>query len=106
MTGLLTRLDQTTGHVKIGGLGCRPLHRRLREGRVDAAVRPEALVVGDAIASGALRGTARRAADLGSRVEYPIGTGIGELFVTLRTQARGLRAESPSPSLSARTGSR
>ena len=82
VTGLLQRLDDETGLVAIGGLQCRLPHRGLPEGRVDVAIRPEALVLGDGAGDGALRGTVSRAAYLGSRMEYSIATEIGELFVT------------------------
>jgi len=82
VTGMLTRLDETAGLVRIGGLLYRLPHRGLPDGRVDVAVRPESLVIADGDDAGALRGTVRRAAYLGSRMEYSIATEIGELFVT------------------------
>lgn len=47
------------------------------------AIWPEAiLIVCDQPADGALRGTVRQAAYLGSRMEYSIASELGELFVT------------------------
>ena len=47
------------------------------------AIRPETiLIVCDQPADGALRGTVRQAAYLGSRMEYSIASELGELFVT------------------------
>src|SRR5215510_12894647 len=81
--GVLQRLDERTGRVTIGGLTRTLPHRGLADGAVDVAIRPEAiLIAGGAPTDGALRGTVRQAAYLGSRMEYSIASEIGELFVT------------------------
>jgi len=80
--GVLRRLDQRTGRVTIGGLACTLPHRGLADGEVDVAIRPEAIRIEPRAADGALRGTVRHAAYLGSRMEYTIASEIGELFVT------------------------
>ena len=81
--GVLQRLDERTGRVTIGGLTRTLPHRGLADGPVDVAIRPEAILIVDgAPADGALRGTVRQAAYLGSRMEYSIASEIGELFVT------------------------
>jgi len=81
--GVLQRLDERTGRVTIGGLTRTLPHRGLADGAVDVAIRPEAiLIVREQPADGALRGTVRQAAYLGSRMEYSIASEIGELFVT------------------------
>ena len=80
--GVLQRLDDRTGRVTIGGLTRTLPHRGLADGAVDVAIRPEAILIVGQPTDGALRGTVKRAAYLGSRMEYSIASEIGELFVT------------------------
>jgi len=97
VTGILTRLDETMGLVRIGALSSRLPHRGLLEGRVDVAIRPEALVIGagDATGGAVLRGTVSRAAYLGSRMDYGIATEIGEPFVTSLDASVPLAPDAP-----------
>ena len=80
--GVLQRLDARTGRVTIGGLTRVLPHRGLADGPVDVAIRPEAILIVAQPTDGALRGTVRQAAYLGSRMEYSVASEIGELFVT------------------------
>ena len=91
--GMLRRVDDDTGVVEIGGLRLELPHRGLAEGAVDVAIRPEALLIGVASEGTAgIRGTVTQVAYLGSRMEYSIGTEIGDLFVTSPVAYRPLTA--------------
>ena len=91
--GMLGRVDDDTGVVEIGGLRVELPHRGLAEGVVDVAIRPEALLIGVASeGTGGIRGTVPQVAYLGSRMEYSIGTEIGDLFVTSPVAYRPLTA--------------
>jgi len=81
--GLLRRMDERTGVVTIGEIECALPHRGLADREVDVAIRPEALLIsGEPAPDGAIRGTVKQAAYLGSRMEYSIATPLGDLFVT------------------------
>ena len=91
--GVLRRVDDDTGVVEIGGLRLELPHRGLAEGAVDVAIRPEALLIGVASEGTAgIRGTVTQVAYLGSRMEYSIGTEIGDLFATSPIAHRPLTA--------------
>ena len=91
--GMLRRVDDFTGVVEMGGLRVELPHRGLAEGAVDVAIRPEALLIGVASEGIAgIRGTVTQVAYLGSRMEYSIGTEIGDLFVTSPVAYRPLTA--------------
>ena len=91
--GMLRRVDDDTGVVEIGGLRLELPHRGLAEGAVDVAIRPEALLIGVASEGTAgIRGTVTQVAYLGSRMEYSIGSAIGDLFVTSPVAHRPLTA--------------
>ena len=91
--GMLCRVDDDTGVVEIGGLRVELPHRGLAVGAVDVAIRPEALLIGVASEGTAgIRGTVTQVAYLGSRMEYSIGTEIGDLFVTSPVADRPLTA--------------
>jgi iron(III) transport system ATP-binding protein len=91
--GMLRRVDDVTGVVEIGGLRLALPHRGLAEGAVDVAIRPEALLIGVASeGTAAIRGTVTQVAYLGSRMEYSIGTEIGDLFVMSPVASRPLAA--------------
>src|SRR5206468_4040673 len=79
---VLEPLADRTGRVTIGGLTRTLPHRGLADGAVDVAIRPEAILIVGQPTDGALRGSVKRAAYLGSRMEYSIASEIGELFVT------------------------
>jgi len=76
----LVRKDAALGVVDLGGVDLTLPHRGLPDGEVTVSLRPEAIHVVDAQAS-PLRGVVRKAAYLGSVMEYTIDTPIGELFV-------------------------
>jgi iron(III) transport system ATP-binding protein len=94
--GRLRRLDGELAEVSIGALTLRLPHRGLRDGDVELAIRPESIRLdalgrpasaashAEATVTGApgdaLAGTVRKAAYLGSWVEYTVVTEVGELF--------------------------
>ena len=91
--GMLRRVDDVIGVVEIGGLRLELPHRGIAEGAVDVAIRPEALLIGVASEGTAgIRGTVTQVAYLGSRMEYSIGTEIGDLFATSPIAHRPLTA--------------
>jgi iron(III) transport system ATP-binding protein len=91
--GMLCRVDDDTGVVEIGGLRVELPHRGLAVGVVDVAIRPEALLIrGASEGTAGIRGTVTQVAYLGSRMEYSIGTEIGDLFVTSPVTSRALTA--------------
>jgi iron(III) transport system ATP-binding protein len=75
----LTREDDTHGRVAVGPLVVSVVHRGLRDGDVDVVLRPEAVVLRPA-GTTPLRGVVRRAAYLGSAIEYSVETPLGALF--------------------------
>ena len=76
----LRRHDATTGGVMLGPLAVAVPHRGLPDGDVEVALRPEAIELVPPAAS-PLAGVVRKAAYLGSVMEYTVETTIGELFV-------------------------
>src|SRR5437870_6228727 len=77
--GTLKRVDDRFGELALGTLTVRLPHRGLPAGEVDVAIRPEAIRL-DSDGGPGLRGTIRKAADVGGLMEYTIGTELGELF--------------------------
>ena len=59
-------------------------HRKVAPGPVKIAVRPESIVLARDVASSSLTGTVRKAAYLGTHMEYTVDTPIGALFVVDR----------------------
>ena len=78
--GVLARVDERMGEVRIGPLVVRIPHRDVADGEVDLAIRPEALRIGPADAEG-LPATVRKASYLGHTMEYTLDTPVGDLFV-------------------------
>jgi iron(III) transport system ATP-binding protein len=79
LRGRLTREDATHGRVALGPLVASVVHRGLPDGEIDVALRPEAVLLRPAGAT-PLRGTVRKAAYLGSVIEYSVDTPIGALL--------------------------
>jgi iron(III) transport system ATP-binding protein len=79
LRGRLTREDETHGRVALGPLVASVVHRGLPDGEIDVALRPEAVLLRPAGAT-PLRGTVRKAAYLGSVIEYSVDTPIGALL--------------------------
>ena len=85
--GELRRIDGDMAEIALGPLVLHLPARGLKPGPVKLALRPEAVDVVPA-AQADLVGTVRRAAYVGSVVEYVLETPIGPLFVTDRATER------------------
>jgi len=85
--GELRRIDGDMAEIALGPLVLNLPARGLKPGPVKLALRPEAVDVVPA-ANADLVGTVRRAAYVGSVVEYVLETPIGPLFVTDRATER------------------
>ena len=77
---ILARRDAALADVAIGPLAVTIAHRDIADGEITVAIRPEAIALRPA-GSTPLAGRVRKAAYLGSVMEYTIDTGIGPLFV-------------------------
>jgi iron(III) transport system ATP-binding protein len=78
----LRRLDARDGEVILGDARITLPHRGAADGRVELALRPEAVAVTEADDPGAmLRGTVSKAAYLGGVMEYTVATAAGDVFV-------------------------
>jgi len=80
VSGMLARRDATTGDVTLGPLTVTLPHPDLADGAIEVAIRPEAVSL-RAPGSSPLAGVVRKAAYLGSTMEYTVDTAIGALFV-------------------------
>ena len=76
---ILARRDAALADVAIGPLTVTIAHRGIADGEIDVAIRPEAVVLRPA-GSTPLAGRVRKAAYLGSVMEYTIDTPVGALF--------------------------
>jgi iron(III) transport system ATP-binding protein len=81
VSGTLSRVDGTLADVRLGPLAVRVAHRGLADGEVEVAIRPEAIRLAPAGASG-IGATVTKAAYLGAIVEYTLATPLGELLAT------------------------
>jgi iron(III) transport system ATP-binding protein len=77
--------------VRLGGVEIELEHRGAPPGPVRVAIRPESIVLKKNINSG-LRGVVRKAAYLGTHMEYTVEAPIGQLFVVDRDVARPIAA--------------
>jgi iron(III) transport system ATP-binding protein len=68
-------------HVRIGSATLQLPHRNVSRGPVKLAVRPDAILINEASAPGAIAGEVKKASYLGTQVEYEVETSIGHLFV-------------------------
>jgi iron(III) transport system ATP-binding protein len=75
--------------VHLGGVEIELEHRGAAPGPVRIAIRPESIVLSREANSG-LRGTVKKAAYLGTHMEYTVDAPIGQLFVVDRDVARPL----------------
>jgi iron(III) transport system ATP-binding protein len=82
--------DGTRAPVRIGGLEVQLEHRGAKPGPVRVAIRPESIVLGNG--SSPLRGTVRKAAYLGTHMEYTVEAPVGQLFVVDRDVSRPIAA--------------
>jgi iron(III) transport system ATP-binding protein len=79
--------------VRLGGMEIELEHRGAAPGPVRVAIRPESIVLKKDLNSG-LRGVVRKAAYLGTHMEYTVEAPIGQLFVVDRDVARPIAAGS------------
>jgi len=77
--------------LRLGGLDLELDHRGAAPGPVRVAIRPESIVLKKENSSG-LRGTIRKAAYLGTHMEYTVEAPIGSLFVVDREVSRPMLA--------------
>jgi iron(III) transport system ATP-binding protein len=82
VAGTLSERNGQLATVTLAGLALRLPHRGLPEGAVTVAIRPEAVRLSAAPPGpSALEGTVKKAAYLGSHMEYSVESPLGELFV-------------------------
>ena len=89
--GELGAHDGSRAPVRLGGVEIVLEHRGAAPGPVRVAIRPESIVLSQNLNSG-LRGTVRKAAYLGTHMEYTVEAPIGQLFVVDRDVARPIVA--------------
>jgi len=77
--------------LRLGGLDLELEHRGVAPGAVRVAIRPESIVLKQENSSG-LRGTIRKAAYLGTHMEYTVEAPVGSLFVVDRNVSRPMAA--------------
>ena len=77
--------------VRLGGVELELEHRGAAPGTVRVAIRPESIVLKTEHSAG-LRGTIRKAAYLGTHMEYTVEAPIGSLFVVDRDVSRPMPA--------------
>ncbi len=77
--------------ARLGGMEIELDHRGAAPGTVRVAIRPESILLKQGGAGG-LRGTIRKAAYLGTHMEYTVEASIGQLFVVDRDVAHPLPA--------------
>jgi iron(III) transport system ATP-binding protein len=77
--------------VRLGGVELELEHRGVPPGAVRVAIRPESILLRKDLNSG-LRGVIRKAAYLGTHMEYTVDAPIGQLFVVDRDVARPIAA--------------
>jgi iron(III) transport system ATP-binding protein len=76
--------------VRLGGIELELEHRGAAPGPVRVAIRPESILLGRG--NGALRGMVKKAAYLGTHMEYTVEAPIGQLFVVDRDVAHPIAA--------------
>ncbi|HYF55742.1 MAG TPA: ABC transporter ATP-binding protein, partial [Salinarimonas sp.] len=86
--GRLVDAAPEEGTVRLGDLAIRLPHRGLAEGEVDVVIRPEAIQLTEAGASGVLAGTVATATYMGAHAEYNLDTPVGRLFAVAPEAAR------------------
>jgi iron(III) transport system ATP-binding protein len=77
--------------VRLGGVEIELAHRGAAPGPVRVAIRPESIIL-KIDGSSQLHGTVRKAAYLGTHMEYTVDAPIGQLFVVDRDVARPIAA--------------
>ncbi|MBJ6124516.1 ABC transporter ATP-binding protein [Microvirga splendida] len=81
IAGDIAGIEGQTAQVRIGGMSLQLPHRGAGQGPVKLAARPDAILLDEAVQTGALAGTVRKASYLGTQVEYDVESPIGNLFV-------------------------
>ena len=81
----------TRAPVRLGGVEIELEHRGAAPGSVRVAIRPEAIILSRQDSS-SLRGMVKKAAYLGTHMEYTVEAPIGQLFVVDRDVARPIAA--------------
>ncbi len=89
VAALLQHTSATHGDVRLGGMTLPVAHRGIAAGQVQVSLRPESLAVqassamhaGETHPAGILQGVIKKAAYLGTHIEYHVTTAIGELFL-------------------------
>jgi iron(III) transport system ATP-binding protein len=76
--------------VRLGGIELELDHRGAAPGPVRVAIRPESILLGKG--NGGLRGMVKKAAYLGTHMEYTVDAPIGQLFVVDRDVAHPIAA--------------
>ncbi|UCH74276.1 MAG: ABC transporter ATP-binding protein, partial [Rhodospirillales bacterium] len=76
----ITAMNGSVAVVRIGETELRLPHRNLSPGAVELAIRPEAIQLSTDAVADAITGTVTKAIYLGSRIEYLVGSPLGELF--------------------------
>jgi iron(III) transport system ATP-binding protein len=74
--------------LRLGGLEVEVDHRGIAPGQVRVAIRPESIVFDG---KPGMRGTVRKAAYLGTHMEYTVETPVGQLFVVNRAVAQPMQ---------------
>jgi iron(III) transport system ATP-binding protein len=82
--------DGARAPVRLGGLEVMLEHRGAKPGPVRVAIRPESILLSNG--GSPLRGTVRKAAYLGTHMEYTVEAPVGPLFVVDRDVARPIAA--------------
>jgi iron(III) transport system ATP-binding protein len=80
LEGRVVEIAGPLARVEVGGLKLDLPHRGVGPGPVKLAVRPDALLLDDSAAAGAVTGRVKKASYLGTQVEYEIESPIGDLF--------------------------
>lgn len=95
ISGEVMDVAGTDAHVRIGSTTLQLPHRNVSRGPVKLAVRPDAILINEASASGAIAGEVKKASYLGTQVEYEVETSIGHLFVVQYARPEPLAIGSP-----------
>jgi iron(III) transport system ATP-binding protein len=77
--------------VRLGGLEIELEHRGVAPGPVRVAIRPESIVLANGAGAG-LRGVVKKAAYLGTHMEYTVEAPVGQLFVVDRDVSQPIAA--------------
>ena len=93
--GEITEVNGSLAVVRVGEAELRLPHRNLAPGPVELAIRPEAIELSTDPAVDAIAGTITKAIYLGSRVEYLVGSPLGELFAVDARVETPIAAGSP-----------